>query len=170
MRVLLQSSLQFQRNRPPRPQYGTLSGGVLEIGLSQSCLDGPGQQSSAGPRHRVRLGEELTHDSTTSIIVKSLAGRGSRFGSSFGQAMVKMGNIGLLTAHRAKSAKSVLKSTRELAICTTVKQAACIQDAVVEPNSKHSFVAVDMIFWQNAPTRCTILYNVHGRSSTQHKL
>jgi hypothetical protein len=27
-----------------------------------------------------------------------------------------------------------------------------------------------MIFWQNAPTRCTILYNVHGRSSIQHKL
>ncbi|CAM6055987.1 unnamed protein product [Sphagnum tenellum] len=59
LRVLLQSSLQFQRNRPPRPQYGTLSGGVLEIRLSQSCLDGPGQHSSAGPRHRVPLGQEL---------------------------------------------------------------------------------------------------------------
>jgi hypothetical protein len=32
-----------------------------------------------------------------------------------------------------------------------VKQPAWIQDAVVEPNSKHSFVAVDMIFGAKHP-------------------
>jgi hypothetical protein len=33
-----------------------------------------------------------------------------------------------------------------------VKQPAWIQDAVVEPNSKHSFVAaVDTIFWAKRP-------------------
>jgi hypothetical protein len=32
-----------------------------------------------------------------------------------------------------------------------VKQPAWIQDAVVEPNSKRSFVAVDMIFWAKRP-------------------
>jgi peroxidase len=53
----------------------------------------------------LQIDQELTYDSTRSRIVKSLAGRGSRFGSSFGQAMVKMGNIGVLTGSQGEIRK-----------------------------------------------------------------
>ncbi|KAH9565659.1 hypothetical protein CY35_04G088100 [Sphagnum magellanicum] len=50
----------------------------------------------------LQIDQELTYDHQTSRIVKSLAGRGSRFGTSFGQAMVKMGNIGVLTGSQGE--------------------------------------------------------------------
>ncbi|CAK9221800.1 unnamed protein product [Sphagnum jensenii] len=50
----------------------------------------------------LQIDQELTYDNETSTIVKSLAGRGSRFGTSFGQAMVKMGNIGVLTGSQGE--------------------------------------------------------------------
>ncbi|CAM6050068.1 unnamed protein product [Sphagnum compactum] len=50
----------------------------------------------------LQIDQELTYDPKTSRIVKSLAGRGSRFGTSFGQAMVKMGNIGVLTGSQGE--------------------------------------------------------------------
>jgi peroxidase len=99
----------------------------------------------------LQIDQELTYDHKTSRIVKSLAGRGSRFGTSFGEAMVKMGNIGVLTGSQGEIRRIWIKSTREGNLRSTVKQPAWIQDAVVEPNSKHSFVAVDMIFWAKRP-------------------
>jgi hypothetical protein len=53
----------------------------------------------------LQIDQELTYDSKRSRIVKSLAGRGSRFGSSFGQAMVQMGNIGVLTSSQGEIRK-----------------------------------------------------------------
>jgi len=53
----------------------------------------------------LQIDQELTHDPTTSSIVKSLAGPASRFGSSFGQAMVKMGKIGVLTGSQGEIRK-----------------------------------------------------------------
>jgi peroxidase len=53
----------------------------------------------------LQIDQELTHDPTTSSILKSLAGPASRFGSSFGQAMVKMGKIGVLTGSQGEIRK-----------------------------------------------------------------
>jgi peroxidase len=51
----------------------------------------------------LQIDQELTHDPTTSPIVKSLAkGSATHFSSSFGNAIVKMGNIGVLTGSQGE--------------------------------------------------------------------
>jgi peroxidase len=51
----------------------------------------------------LQIDQELTYDPTTSPIVKSLAkGSATHFSSSFGNAMVKMGNIGVLTGSQGE--------------------------------------------------------------------
>ncbi|CAK9879428.1 unnamed protein product [Sphagnum jensenii] len=51
----------------------------------------------------LQIDQELTEDPTTSPIVKSLAkGSATHFSSSFGNAIVKMGNIGVLTGSQGE--------------------------------------------------------------------
>jgi peroxidase len=50
----------------------------------------------------MQIDQELTQDPTTSALVTSFAGQSTHFDSRFAQAIVKMGNIGVLTGSQGE--------------------------------------------------------------------